>query len=77
MQASDVYSLALVLWEIFSGCIPYDNGNMKFSDMENMILSGQRPFSPLGMIPFQSLVEMGWGHDPASRVTYISHASLL
>ena len=66
-QAADVYSLSLVLWEIFSGSHPFEK--IKFSEIEKLVLNGQRPFCPPGMIPFQSLVEQGWSHDMTTRPT--------
>ena len=66
-QAADVYSLSLVLWEIFAGSAPFDK--TKFSEIDQLVLSGQRPFCPPGMIPFQSLVEEGWSHDLTTRPT--------
>lgn len=66
-QASDVYSLSLVLWEIFSAQIPFEN--MRPDEISRQVREGIRPFIAPGMVPFSYLLERGWDDDPELRPT--------
>jgi len=67
-QASDVYSLGLVLWEILSGSIPYQNFTRQ-DDIKNHVLDGFRPPIPASFPEprYTSLITRCWDADPSAR----------
>jgi len=69
-QASDVYALALVLWEIVSEKIPYEaevNTGTSYS-IKNMVTAGYRPSFPASCPPdYQYIVTSGWSASPLQR----------
>lgn len=81
-QASDIYSLALVLWEIVSGAIPYadvkaTSGKAKTKNLIRMkVLAGHRPTIPLTCPVFYGrLLEAGWATNTAARIS--AHGTVL
>ena len=81
-QSSDIYSLALVLWEIVSGAIPYadvkaTSGKAKTKNLIRMkVLAGHRPTIPLTCPVFYGrLLEAGWATSPAARIS--AHGTVL
>jgi serine/threonine protein kinase len=76
-QASDIYSLALVLWEIRTKRYPYSHCNFMQTQIRNCILSGYR--EPFPVIPehdlyeqilqeFDEIVELSWDQNPENRL---------
>ena len=77
-QASDVYSLSLVLWEVMSGEFPFGEsgqyGNSSRKSIVDQIISGRRPSfagnaGPICSAAYESIVTSGWASDPSQRPT--------
>lgn len=64
---SDVYSYGMLLWEMLTGQIPFDN----FSPVQAAVgvaVHGLRPTIPEGTFePLKSLMEQCWSRDPLDR----------
>lgn len=77
-QASDIYSFSLVLWELLSGCQPFQNIK-KQENLRCKILQGERPEIPdkwldenENIFPFNfliSIITRGWQEEPHARPT--------
>ena len=71
-QASDVYSLSLVLWEIMSGEIPFCEDQNELQSTRDRIIKGRRPSFDVDGISicsreYEKLVTLGWSVDPSIR----------
>lgn len=66
-QASDIYSLGSVMWEIITGLLPYDNDSQ--SEIRQKILEGYRHPMPIQFrgTPIANLITRCWNEDPKSR----------
>jgi serine/threonine protein kinase len=81
-KPADVYSFCMVVWEMFSGSVPFagmpDN---EITSMHIMVLLGQEdPERPsLDAIPMElkSFVEACWNQDPTNRPTFEAAAIML
>ncbi|GET01360.1 kinase-like domain-containing protein [Rhizophagus clarus] len=63
--ASDIYSFAILMWEISSGKQPYYQHNY---DLATMIINGMRPeIVPGTPIEYKILMEQCWDADPSKR----------
>ena len=64
---SDIYSIAMLMWEISSGQPPFINYKHDFDFVMN-IINGMRPKVVSGTpIEYQSLMEQCWDADPLKR----------
>ncbi|CAB4483794.1 unnamed protein product [Rhizophagus irregularis] len=68
-KASDIYSVGMLMWEIFGGFPPFNDIPHDLSTISN-IISGLRP-PMLSEIPneIQSLIKRCWNGDPSKRPT--------
>lgn len=72
-QASDIYSLSLVLWEIMSGEFPFANHDpLKSGPIREQIILGKRPEFQENGVPiccasYEHLVTSGWVMEPSRR----------
>ncbi|CAI2165410.1 8428_t:CDS:2, partial [Funneliformis geosporum] len=66
-KASDIYSIAMIMWEISSGQPPYNNYEHDF-DVSMKIIDGIRPeIVPGTPLKYQQLMEQCWNADPLNR----------
>jgi serine/threonine-protein kinase TNNI3K len=85
-QKSDIYSFSLVLWELLSGCQPFQNVR-KQENLRSKILQGKRPEIPdkwldenENIFPFNfliSIITRGWQEEPHARPTSLEILSEL
>src|SRR5436305_4509998 len=65
--ASDIYSIAMLMWEISSGHSPFINYDHDY-DLAMNIINGIRPKIVLGTpLKYKSLMEQCWDADPLKR----------
>ena len=65
-QSSDVYSLGLVLWELFSTMLPYHN--IADRDISTFVIDGGRPIiADQISLPYKKLLHQCWENDPLKR----------
>lgn len=76
-QASDIYSLGLVLWEIISGLVPFENTLMQ-EDIRTLVLSGKRPaMPPCADSKYVQVIKNCWKADWSGRPDIKSVVSTL
>ena len=67
-RASDVYSCACVMYELASGCIPWDGEGP--ANIVGYVTNGERPDKPEGCIEgFWKLINHGWAQKVKDRIT--------
>ncbi|EXX57923.1 Skm1p [Rhizophagus irregularis DAOM 197198w] len=66
--ASDIYSIAILMWEISSGQLPFINYKHDDYDLAMDIINGMRP-EIVSEIPleYRNLMEQCWDADPSKR----------
>ena len=65
---SDVYALAVTMWEVFERAAPF--GNMPEAAVVTQVLTGTRPSLTSTTPPnIQTLLKLAWAPEPSSRVT--------
>ncbi|RGB39626.1 kinase-like domain-containing protein [Rhizophagus diaphanus] len=66
--ASDIYSIAILMWEISSGQLPFINYKRDDYDLAMDIINGMRP-EIVSEIPleYKNLMEQCWDADPSKR----------
>jgi serine/threonine protein kinase len=65
---SDIYSVAMLMWEISSGQPPFSDCKHDFDFVMN-IINGMRPkIVPGTPIEYQNLMEQCWDADPSKRL---------
>ncbi|POG75414.1 kinase-like domain-containing protein [Rhizophagus irregularis DAOM 181602=DAOM 197198] len=66
--ASDIYSIAILMWEISSGQLPFINYKHDDYDLAMDIINGMRP-EIVSEIPleYKNLMEQCWDADPSKR----------
>ena len=63
----DIYSYAMVCYEVLTGCLPYSNCYNAI-DMMKMVLKGERPGLPKDCPPrLKALIENCWDQNPRKR----------
>jgi serine/threonine protein kinase len=69
--AADVYSYSIVIWELFSGKMAYEDMDFN-SHFEDVVTKEKRPSTKLYGIPktLIKLMQMGWDPDPLRRVDF-------
>jgi hypothetical protein len=70
-QASDIYAMALVFWEIFSKEIPYSGKNNNISTRSAIINNHRPDLTHDGFLlcpeVIRNLIVAGWSHEPQVR----------
>ena len=75
-EASDVYSFAIVMWEIWSRQVPWSG--LKPVQIMRKVDKGERPPVPAGMpAELRELMVRAWAHDAAERPTFEELAAKL
>lgn len=72
-KAGDVYSFAMLLYEMFMGEKPFENykRNYKIDIIKHVTKNFGRPLLNDSILPcFQNLIERCWFHDPKDRPTF-------
>ena len=68
-EQSDIYSYSVVLWEIASRKLPYEEMGLQGSDIRDFVKAGEREDIPAGCLPaFVELIEGGWKQKPEERL---------
>lgn len=71
MPASDVYSFAIVMWEIVAGEVPLAGVPHPVA-LKRLLYDDWRPSFPDGIPPsYVELAKDCWGSDPSSRPTFL------
>jgi serine/threonine protein kinase len=67
--ASDIYSVAILMWEISSGQLPFDNYKHNDYNLAMDIINGMRP-EIVSEIPleYENLMKQCWNADPLKRL---------
>ena len=75
-EASDVYSFAIVMWEIWSRQVPWSG--LRPMQIMKKVDKGERPPIPAGMpAELRELMVRAWAHDAAERPTFEELAAKL
>ncbi|CAF2138692.1 unnamed protein product [Rotaria magnacalcarata] len=65
-EASDVYALGIVFWELGAGCEPYEESDE--STISEFVRRGDRLDIPASFPhSFAELISRAWGHEPRTR----------
>src|SRR3954470_6267542 len=71
--ASDIYSLAILMWEISSGYSPFIDYEHDDYNLAMDIINGMRPeIVPGTPLEYKSLMEQCWDADPSKRLGCLS-----
>lgn len=70
-KAGDVYSFAMIVYEVMSGLAPFQGKNLDLISLVSKITNGERP-KLTSDIPdaYQKLIEKCWLHNPLERPTF-------
>ncbi|XP_065187575.1 uncharacterized protein LOC135818160 [Sycon ciliatum] len=75
--ATDVYSFGIVLWEIFSRQIPFQD-TKDFCEIRDRVIAGHRPDLPVRMpYAYRTLVEKCWHEEALERPTFETTVTVL
>ena len=66
----DVYSYAVILWELLTRRVPYEGQCASVWDLEEFILAGGRPSLASCPPSLATLIDQSWAEDPALRPTF-------
>eukprot|EP01127_Copromyxa_protea_P019007 TRINITY_DN6092_c0_g1_i1.p1 TRINITY_DN6092_c0_g1~~TRINITY_DN6092_c0_g1_i1.p1 ORF type:complete len:781 (+),score=116.06 TRINITY_DN6092_c0_g1_i1:23-2344(+) len=76
-EAIDIYSFAIVLWELATGSIPYLETGWNPIQIAMRVVAGDRPTAPAPNTLFASLITACWDQDPTLRPSFTEVLSFL
>ncbi|KFK42533.1 hypothetical protein AALP_AA1G006700 [Arabis alpina] len=75
---SDVYSFAMVCFELLTGKVPFEDSHLQGDKMSRNIRAGERPLFPFHSHKFvTNLTKRCWHADPTQRPTFSSITRIL
>ncbi|XP_010545236.1 PREDICTED: mitogen-activated protein kinase kinase kinase 7-like [Tarenaya hassleriana] len=75
---ADVYSFAMVCFELITGKVPFEDGHLQGDKMTKNIRMGERPLFPFPSPKYLvSLIKRCWHSDPSQRPTFSSICRIL
>lgn len=67
----DVYSFAIIFWQLYTGKMPYEEVNGSLLALEEKIVAGHRPAIEAEFPEFvQHLLHYSWDSNPIRRPTF-------
>ncbi|XP_022924327.1 light-sensor Protein kinase-like [Cucurbita moschata] len=77
-EKSDVYSFAMVCFELLTGKVPFEDSHLQGDKMSRNIRSGERPLFPHSMPKYvTNLTKRCWHTDPNQRPSFSSICRIL
>ncbi|XP_062180560.1 uncharacterized protein LOC133884960 [Phragmites australis] len=77
-EKADVYSFAMICFELLTGKIPFEDNHLQGEHMGKNILAGERPLFPFQSPKYlTSLTKRCWHADPAQRPAFASICRVL
>nr|CAB3464321.1 unnamed protein product [Digitaria exilis] len=77
-EKADVYSFAMICFELLTGKIPFEDNHLQGEHMSKNIRAGERPLFPFQAPKYlTSLTKRCWHGDPAQRPTFASICRVL
>ena len=76
-KAVDVYAFGMLLWELFTGDVPYQG--FELTEIKEVVLSGERPAVPKGETPHQlrKLMDQCWSAASTDRPSFAECMELI
>jgi hypothetical protein len=70
-EKADIYSYAIVLWEVAAKAIPFSERGNFGAVVEDAVLNGERPIMPTTIDPaFKKLMVQCWAQNPKDRPSF-------
>ncbi|GMH09345.1 hypothetical protein Nepgr_011186 [Nepenthes gracilis] len=77
-EKADVYSFAMLCFELLTGKVPFDDGHLQGDKMSRNIRAGERPLFPFPLPKFlATLMKRCWQTDPIQRPSFSSICRIL
>lgn len=78
-EKADVYSFAMICFELLTGKVPFEDGHLQGDKMSRNIRAGERPLFPHPSPPkyLVNLTKKCWQTDPSQRLSFSSICRIL
>lgn len=77
-EKADVYSFAMICFELLTGKVPFEDGHLQGDKMSRNIRAGERPLFPFPSPKYlTSLTKRCWQTDPSQRPNFSSICRML